>query len=234
MKVTIIHGARANGNTYKALQIFKDNLNSRGDVTYSEFLLPQALPDFCTGCQLCLSKGYRSCPHSLHTIPILETMIDADALVFTSPNFSLNVSGAMKNLLDHFDHLFINVCPDERIFEKKAFILTTGSGSKKAVSVISGSLKYWGVNRVYSYGIRMYTDKFESLTEKRLQKIKKKLSSSAEKFYKAKKRPPYFSIVIYTYIARYILKRFVGKDGYPYKYWDEKGFLKSSPFKKRK
>lgn len=230
MNVTVIHGSPRKGNTYKALQVFESGLTKCGEVNFSEFRLPQALPDFCTGCQLCM--GGSSCPHGRHAQPILSSMLDADALIFTSPNYSLNVSAAMKNFLEHFDHLYLTVCPNEKFFEKKAFIITTGSGSAKAAAVIKESLKYWGVNRVYSYGIRMFTNEWDAMPGKKQHKIESKLCAKAKKFYKAKKRAPYISTRLKVVLSRFVLKRYIGKDAYPYKYWEQKGWLKTSPFKK--
>ena len=60
------------------------------------------------------------------------------------------MTGSMKNLLDHLDFFTLTVSPRKEMFRKKAFILTTATGSTAAVGQIKKYLKSWGINRVSS------------------------------------------------------------------------------------
>jgi len=230
MKVTVFHGSPRKGNTYRAARIFMDGLTACGDVEFTEFFLPKDLPAFCTGCQLCLGNPNDKCPHSQYTAPLLEAILQADALIFTAPNYACTMSAAMKNLLDHLDFLTMTVAPRKEIFLKKAFILTTGAGSAAAVKPIKKFLKNWGINRIYSLGLRMFTDKWDNMREKRRAKFEKSLRRAACRFYKAKKRRPYVSTVFMYRMNRFILKKYIGEGNYPYEYWKEHGYFKKRPF----
>ena len=106
MKVAIFYGSPRKGNTYKAAKIFLDELQSNSDVQCMEFFLPESLPEFCTGCQLCLSHPHEKCPHAKYVTPILTAIIDSDALIFTTPHYgACSMTSSMKNLLDHLDFL---------------------------------------------------------------------------------------------------------------------------------
>ena len=231
MKIVVFHGSPRRGNTYKATEIFMDELSKRGDVQFTEFFFPKALPEFCTGCQLCMSIGSEACPHSAAVAPVLAELLSSDAIVLTTPHYgACSMSGGMKNLLDHLDFLTLNVFPRDELFEKKAFIITTGAGSTAAIKPIKKYLINWGINRVYSCGIRMFTDKWEKMPASRQAKSEKRLRKAADKFYCAKKKRPYISAVFMYYMSRFILKKYAGEDTNPYKYWAKKGYFKKRPF----
>ena len=146
MNITIFHGSPRKGNTYRATTIFMDEMKSLGDINVTEFYLPKALPVFCMGCQRCLGSPHTNCPHNEHVEPIFEAILESDALIFTTPHFSCNMSGAMKNLLDHLDFLTMNIAPRKEVFRKRAFIITTGSGSTAAIKPIRKFLMNWGIS----------------------------------------------------------------------------------------
>jgi len=231
MKIAVFHGSPRKGNTYFATKLFMDELSNCGDVQYTEFFLPEALPAFCTGCTLCLSGLLAKCPNAEYVTPILDTILQADALIFTTPHYgACSMTGAMKNLFDHLDSLVLTVSPRTEIFNKKAFIITTGTGSTVAIKPIKKVLKHWGMNRVSSLGLRMFTNKWDKMKQAKQAKYEKALRRSAQKFYVAKKKSPYLSTIFYYHMSKFILKKFVGEGNYPYEYWKEKGFFKKRPF----
>lgn len=231
MTIAVFHGSPRKGNTYIATRIFLDELSKHSDVQYSEFFLPKSMPEFCTGCQLCLGNPHEKCPHSQYVTPILNEIISADALIFTTPHFgACSMSGSMKNLLDHLDFLTLNVSPRAEIFNKKAFIITTGSGSAAAVKPIKSYLKNWGINRVYSVGIRMFTNKWDSMPDTKQARLEKKLRNSANKFYKSPKGYPYLSTIFMYHMSKFILKKYVREGSYPYEYWKDRGYFDKRPF----
>ena len=231
MKFAVFHGSPRKGNTYKATKIFLDELSSCGNAQITEFFLPKSMPEFCTGCQLCLSGPYEKCPHSQYVIPILEEILNADALIFTTPHFgACDMSACMKNLLDHLDFLTLTVSPRAELFKKKAFIITTATGSVAAIKPIKKYLENWGVNRVYCLGIRMFIDKWDKMPEVKQVKIEKRLRVAASKFYNAPKRLPKISTIFMYHISKFILKKYVGEGAYPYEYWKENGYFDKRPF----
>ena len=231
MKIAVFHGSPRKGNTYKATAFFLEELTRNKTVQISEFFLPAALPEFCIGCQLCMGNPHEKCPHAQYVTPLLDSILESDALVFTTPHYgACSMSACMKNLLDHLDFLTLNVAPRAALFSKKAFIITTGAGSVAAIKPIKKYLKNWGMNRIYSFGIRMFTDKWDKMKEKRQTKLRKKLGNAAKKFYRAPKKRPYISTVFMYYIFKFVLKKYVGEGAYPYQYWEEKGYFKKRPF----
>lgn len=231
MNIVIFHGSPRKGNTYAAAKIFMDELRKNNDAHFTEFFLPESMPEFCTGCPLCLGSPNERCPHSKYVTPILNKIMSADALVFTTPHFGAScMSGCMKNLLDHLDFLTMTVSPRKEIFDKKAFIISTGAGSTAAIKPIKKFLKNWGVNRVYSYGIRMFINEWAKMPVKKRIKIENKLRSSASKFYSVRKKRPYISTVFMYHVNKFILKKYVGEGNYPYEYWKEHGYFDKRPF----
>ena len=231
MKVTVFHGSPRIGNTHKATELFLDGMRTCGDIEITEFFLPQALPELCLGCQLCFAGEREVCPHAQHVTPIYEAILDADALVFTTPHHGASsMSGGMKSLLDHLDFLTMNVAPRAELFRKRAFILTTAAGSTSAIAPLRTCLKRWGINRVHSLGIRMLTNEWSAMPASRQQRIKVRLYRRAARFYKTRVKRPYISTVFTYYISAFILRLFVGRDAYPYKYWTTNGYFEKRPF----
>ena len=231
MNVAVFHGSPRKGNTYKATTIFTDEMKKHGDVNITEFFLPKAMPEFCMGCQICLSSPNENCPHAGYVKPVLAAIMESEALVFSTPHYgACSMSGAMKNLLDHLDFLTMNVAPRKEVFRKKAFIITTGSGSAAASKPIKKYLVNWGVNRVNTLGIRMFTNKWDSMAGKKQVRQERRLRKAANRFYSAKKKAPYLSAVFMYHMSKLIIKKYYGEGSYPSEYWKEQGFFKKRPF----
>lgn len=231
MDVVVFHGSPRKGNTYAATQIFLEGLAACGAVRATEFFLPKALPVFCTGCQRCLEGPRENCPHAEYVTPILEAVMAADALVFATPHHGgCSMSGGMKSLLDHLDFLTLTVAPREAMFAKKAFILTTATGSAAAIGPVRKFLKHWGVNRVDAVGLRMFTNRWDAMPGKKQAAFERRLRRAAKRFYEAKRKRPYVSAVGMYYMSRMIIRRYVGPGGYPYEHWMQNGFFQRRPF----
>jgi len=231
MRIAVFHGSPRKGNTYHATKIFLDELSSCGDVSINEFFMPYDLPNFCVGCQLCFGGRQESCPNAQHIAPILEAVLAADALVFATPHYGASsMPSAMKNLFDHLDSLVLPVMPREEIFGKKAFVITTGTGSTAAAGVISKALRHWGINHVSTLSIRMFTNKWDKMPATKQQRHEKLLRRVARRFYDRQKGRPHMSTVLFYYMSKFVLKKYVGAGNYPYEYWKEKGYFDKRPF----
>lgn len=231
MNVVVFHGSPRRGNTYRATHIFLDELMAMGDVALTEFFLPEALPVFCTGCQCCMSGPCELCPHTLHTAPIVDAILRADALLFTTPHYgACSMSAGMKTLLDHLDFFTLTVAPRRAMFGKKAFILTTAAGAASAGRPIQRYLKNWGINRVYTLGLRLFTNEWSSMSDAKQHKFEQRLRRAARKFYRVPRRAPYLSTVGMYYVARVVIKKYIGEGNYPYEYWKENGYFRKRPF----
>jgi len=225
------HGSPRKGNTYHATRLFVDELCNCGDVHLTEFFLPTDLPEFCTGCTLCFGGRQTDCPNAQYSAPILQAILHADALVLATPHYgACDMSAAMKNLLDHIDFLVLNISPNEEMFGKKAFVITTGAGSGFAAKPIAKYLRHCGVNRVYTYSVRLFTDKWGNMSAARRTRHEKALKLAARRFYHTKRKRPQLSTITYFYITRIIIRRFVGVGSYPCELWKQRGYFKKRPF----
>lgn len=235
MKVVVFNGSPRKGNTYTVTKLFLDELAKAGELEIREFYFPKDMPEFCVGCQMCLREPREKCPHADFVNPIYEAIMEADALVFAAPHFGAScMPGSMKTLFDHLAYMEMTVAPRKESFQKKAFILTTASGSTQNIRIIKSCLMNWGINRVESFGIRMLTDKWENIPQKRRMRLEKSIRKEARKFYYLKKKIPYPKTVIMYYINKFIIKKFMGEESYPYGYWKENGYFKNAPFRQIK
>ena len=231
MTIAVFHGSPRKGNTYHATKIFMDELSKCGEVSFTEFFLPQDLPVFCIGCTLCFKGLHEKCPNVHYRTPILDAIINADALVFATPHYgACGMPGSMKSLFDHIDSLVLTVEPRAELFDKKAFILTTGAGSAAAIKPIKSFLKHCGVNRVYARGFRLFTDKWDNMPEAKQARCERSLRRSARTFYQAKKGRPYLSTIVFYHITKSFIMKRIGAGNYPYDNWKEKGYFDKRPF----
>lgn len=236
MKLTVIHGSPRKGNTYRATQTFLEALKKRGEVEAREFFLPQDLPEFCRGCCACVTRGEGNCPHLQSVKPILDSMLESDALVLTTPVYVMSASGGMKNFLDHYPFLFLNHRPRPEFFHKKAFLISTaaGAGMKSAMKPIATSLKYWGINRVYQKGFRIFALSWDDMPPEKQEAYARQLDRCAEKFWRAVRKgdsAPYLFTRFFFFISRMMHQK--GADiPLDRQYWEARGWLGGkSPFR---
>jgi len=97
MNITVINGTEQRGCTFAMKEEFLTAMATGHSVT--EYFLPRDCPAFCTGCKACFFKDISVCPHRTHTVPIWESILAADLLVFTSPTYVFHVTAQMKALL---------------------------------------------------------------------------------------------------------------------------------------
>ena len=241
MKVIIFYGSPRKGNTYAATQILKNEMMTCGEIEFVEHFLPNDLPEFCKGCFLCLSESEQLCPHSKYTLPILENLLDADALIFTTPVYVLQTTGAVKAFFDHYSWMFIVHRAHPKMFEKKAFVLSTtvGAGTKAAMKTIITNLKFWGINKIYSAGFAMRAIDWETVNPKRREKFERKIKKFARRFFRetasGKKHSPYLLTRLMFYIRRGMLKKDMDSQSdesavADLRHWQEQGWFNKNPF----
>ncbi len=183
MKITVINGTEVRGCTYKIKEAFLDSLRAGNTIT--EFYLPKDLPHFCCGCKSCFLIGEAHCPHSAFVLPIWESLLNADLLVFTSPVYALRTTGQMKSLLDHLCVRWMVHRPDDRMFKKRAVILTDAIGvfNGGAQKDIQTSLRWLGVSDVKRLGIGLLEGVYwKDLSPKRRDQIVKKARRLARRY----------------------------------------------------
>jgi len=230
MRICIINGSPRKGNTYKATQIFKEQMKKNGDVEFTEFFLPKDMPKFCCGCYNCFEKGEDKCPHAQYTQPIANAMREADGIILTSPVYVLAESGAMKAFLDHYGYMFMPHRPMEEMFSKVAMVISTtaGAGTGHAIKTISRSLNYWGIKRIQKCGLSIFALSWDEMKIKKQQKFEKILSQKANKFYKTVEKRKQLHSRIFTKFMFIVMKKMMAgyKDDHTDKvYWTQKGWI---------
>ena len=225
MNILTIYATPHKGNTHALTQLFLDNFRD-GNNTFDEITLPIDMNNICMGCGNCIVKGEEFCPHKKVIQPLLDKMLKADLLVFTSPVFAGSIASGLKAFLDHFSYIYMVHRPIKEMFSKVAMIITVAAGSdiKKTIKLVKNSTFYWGVSKTYSYGITCMKLGGNYDESKKKDKVKKAINKKANKVKKALKNPkPGFKTKLFFNIFKMTQK-------YPWNkvdgdYWKNQGYL---------
>lgn len=222
MKIVIIHGQSHKGSTYHVANMVAEKLN--GEVT--EFFLPKDFGQFCAGCTNCFTTSETECPHYSQLDPITRAIDDADVIIMASPVYVFHATGAMKNFLDHYGYRWMVHRPEEKMFRKQAVIVSTaaGMGMKSTNKDIADSMFFWGIAKIYKYGIAVAETSFDKVSDKKKQQIEKKISKLAVKIRnkQGKVKPGIKTKGLFS------IMRMMQKNGWnpaDVDYWKEKGWL---------
>lgn len=229
MKTVIIHGQSHKGSTYHIARQVADKIG--GDIT--EFFLPKDFGEFCVGCSTCFLKDEKKCPHFEKLSPITDAMDKADVIILASPVYVYHATGAMKAFLDHYGYRWMVHRPDERMFKKQGVCISTaaGAGMKSTNKDMADSLFFWGVGKIYKYGIGVAALDWKNVPDKKKAKIEKSTSSIAKKILSRNgKVKSGIKTKGFFYIMRMLQKS--GWNEADVNYWKEKGWdKKSRPWK---
>ncbi len=84
---------------------------------------------FCTGCGSCYKK-LMTCPLKDDVSSIIEKILEADGIIFATPNYLNHITGSLKALLDRTSH-FIHC---KRLLGKYVTaVVSSGSGQNESV-----------------------------------------------------------------------------------------------------
>lgn len=125
MKCLVIHGSPRRSNTWEVLNMVENEMKRIGDFDFELIELSKEKIPTCIGCFNCIFKGEDKCPHKNFIIPLVKKIEEADALIITSPVYSMQLSGLLKNFIDHMSYNFHR----PRFYNKKALIITTTAGA---------------------------------------------------------------------------------------------------------
>lgn len=185
MKVIAIMGSPRKGQTDRIVNMFERYLKSCGEVEFDYIHLKDLNLGSCRGCGLCLMKGEEYCPVKDDRNELYEKMVQADGVIFATPNHSLQVSGLMKNLFDRLCFVFHRPC----FFHKSAIaIITQGVyGGNEIVKYINNVSEFWGfkvckgITLTTPWGV---TNPKIEWPESENKKIDLAVKKAAERFYK--------------------------------------------------
>ena len=222
MKIVMIHGQNHKGSTFHIGRLLANKLNMES----TEFFLPRDMNHFCIGCYSCIEDETK-CPFWSEKKIILEAMEQADIFIFTSPNYCLAPSGAMKSFLDlMFDYWMVHR-PKEWMFSKRAVVISTSAGASNnsAIKVVKNSLFGWGVPFVKSSGIAVQAMNWGMVKDEKKIKIEKDMTKLAKKLSCDKK--PRVGIKTRFMFRMMGMMHSAGWDSSPVEkqYWEEKGWI---------
>ena len=213
MKILIIHGSPRRGNTWKILNKVKEKINEEIDVDYEIIELSKMKIPMCTGCFKCILKSEEKCPHYESIKYINDKITWCDAMIITSPVYSLQISGQLKNFIDHMSYNFHR----PKYFNKKALIITTTGGvrAKEIANYIKEVLTFWGINTTYKLPI-VYRDNNLEKYDKQIDKV---LSKFIYTLKNEKIKAPTFKTVASYNSFRSMFTTFYTKGNPDYDYW---------------
>ena len=230
MKITVLNGTEIQGCTYHIKESFLEELRDNNEIT--EFYLPKDLPSFCCGCKNCFLKNEQLCPHAEYTMPIWESMLNSDLLVFASPVYALRTTAQMKSLLDHLCAHWMVHRPDDRMFTKKAVILTNAIGvfNGGAQKDIATSLMWLGVSDIKKLGTGLMEGViWNELSEKRRDAIIRKTKKLAQRYKQVKSGHKGLKVSVLFAVTRKMHQAIASKEKHlsaDNEYWVSKGWVK--------
>lgn len=227
MNILMINGTMRKSSTYRLAKMFVERVTLSHDMVI-ELFLPKDMPEFCRGCGRCITQGAKKCPDYLIYLKRITRLIDeADLLVFTTPVYVYHATGQMKALLDHYGYRWMVHRPEASMFKKQAVCFSTaaGAGMKSALKDITDSLKWWGVGRIYTYGVAVRSMDWDEISKPIKDKIDENVNRLMAKIIhdREKVTPSLYARVLF-YAMRYMHSRTFMQQ-IDTDYWREKGWL---------
>ena len=221
-------GTARKGSTYNAVRQFLENLLSLGGVEYEIVTLNDHSLGFCRGCKLCFAKGEEFCPLKDDRDVLIEKMMASDGVIFTSPNYSFQVSGTMKMFLDRLGFVFHRPRFFGRTFTS---IVAQGIyGGEKIVSYLDFVGGGLGFNTVRGSCITA----FDPMTQKEKEKRDSILKSHSRRFYEKLVKPAYPVPALLRLwgfrMGRTIVRLTLDDRNRDYAYYRDKGWFESDYF----
>lgn len=229
MKITIVHGQNHKGSTYHIARILAEKIG--GEIT--DIFLPRDFDKFCVGCTNCFGKSETLCPHYEQMQSITEKIDRADVLIFASPVYVYHATAPMKALLDHYGYRWMVHRPEEKMFKKQAVCISTaaGGGMKSTNKDMKDSLFFWGVAKIYQYGVGVRAVSWDSINIKIKKQIDARTTAIATKIKRNQKHvTPSVKTRVFFNIMRIVQKH--GWNAADMDYWKEKGWTgKARPWR---
>ena len=175
MKCVVIHGSPRRGNTWDVLNIVLNELKDIPNIEFDVIELKKVKLDTCIGCFNCILKGEDKCPHSNTMKNLIDRIENAEVIIMTSSVYSMQITGLLKNFIDHMSFNFHRA----KFYKKKGLVIATtaGAGHKQATKYMKELLEFWGLNKVNKIAVAYRNTK---LTQKNIDYIK----SESKKFKK--------------------------------------------------
>lgn len=226
MKITVIYGTmrKEKSSTWQIAQQFIGRL-SENDIV-KEFYLPAAMPNFCRSCWQCF-EDYTKCPDYSYLAPILDAILEAELLVFTSPVYVYHVTGQMKAFLDHFGYQWMVHQPRPELFCKQVLLISTaaGGGTKSTLRDLKDNMRFWGISHIYCFRQNVRAAEWSGVSSAVKEEIGKKVSSVSHRVRRGRKHlKPAIKTKAMFYAMRFLQKH-IGLLPADVAYWEKMGWL---------
>lgn len=189
MNITVIHGQKHKGVSYTITQTILQKLR-RDEDELREFSLPIDGLDFCCGCNSCFTRGEEFCPSAETVQPIAKALEWADVILIDTPNYVMEMSGALKNLMDHLAYRWVTHRPHGSMFFKVGIVACSSAGAPPGgvTKSVARQLKWMCVPKVYrlplisgALTVRDLSPKKKAEMEKKADKIARAVRRRAGK-----------------------------------------------------
>ncbi|MBW2971711.1 flavodoxin family protein [Candidatus Woesearchaeota archaeon] len=135
MKVIAICGSPRKGNTEQMLRWVLDACKAGGaDVELVK--LRELDIKHCNGCNSCYGED-RPCVIDDDMEHVISKLLEADAVVFGSPNYFNNVSGLMKDFIDRTN----SIAEPSKLNGKVAGVVSVGARAAEETGAVAGILE---------------------------------------------------------------------------------------------
>lgn len=218
MKVIAIIGSPHKGKGYKIIQNIETELKLIEEIEFKYIFLSDANFHMCKGCFNCISKGEMYCPIKDDRENIEQEILKSDGIILSSPGYTWNVSGLMKNFIDRFAYTLHR----PKFFNQSLMLVANGgSGLSKTIKSLSNTLG--GSTKVCELSIT--TTPWEA-NKKYVDIIEKNIKISTRKFYESMKNKKQTSPPLGNLIWFKIFKKMasISSESLPadYKYYSDK------------
>ena len=221
-KCLVIHGSPRKGNTCKAANLVVEELASRPGWVFEHLSLKELKLPFCLGCFNCILRDEKLCPHRAIMEPVLNKMLEADALIVGAPIYILHVNAETKNFFDHLAYVFHR----PRFFGRQALVITTtaAAGARTGTRFLRKTLYQLGYNHARELPIQCWDAVFQPKA-KDLARIARVSRSFAEEVESGRPRKPTWFHIFYHSAFRAAARAGARERSADYLYWKEQGII---------
>ena len=183
MRVLAVMGTNRKGRTQEVVERIDALFQEKGEPGFEYVYLKNQDIRFCTGCHNCILNGEDKCPIGDDVRNIEEKMLAANAVIFASPAYMMNVTAIMKNFLDRVAYN----CHRPKYFGRKALLVSNSSpyATKAAVRAMRDFADSAGFECMDLQTAFLPMP----LNEEAKQKEWRKVEQKAEAFYRAIAEP---------------------------------------------
>ncbi len=221
MKIVLVNGSVKKGTTYEVLQLIEKTLSELGDYEFEYIHMSDTDLDYCKSCFQCFIKGENKCFQYDKSYVFKKQLLEAEGIIFSSPVYAMNISGAMKNFIDSITYLFHR--PEFQTKKGMAVSTTMGSSAKSSAQYLKSVLKAFGVNECSTLAVTQFGQSIETS-----EKLQKQIIKAATKFHNMLNKPaksPSLKDVLWFNMWKASTQITKERD---YEHWQSQGWYNSS------